>query len=141
MIQNIEFKEIKLNLKGLKLGHKNKSETDVVFSEISKIYIAFHKESNHFGLCLIILFFCAVIILFNNDINFRLAIAPISLIIANRFEPFFYSKKCTLTISLKNGNLFKQKIALQNKDEIISFIQIVRCEIYNYKVKSSSFTN
>jgi hypothetical protein len=133
MIQNIEFEEIKLNLKSLKLRHKNKSETEVVFSEIRKIYVTFHKKSNHFGLWLIILFFCAGIILFTTDINFRLAIAPIYLNMANRFEPFFYSKKFTLTISLKNGNLFTQKIAIQNKDEIISLIQKVRCEIYNYK--------
>lgn len=136
MILNKRFTKIDISSDNLVLGHTNNSNTEILFSDLDKIYIKQYKVPTIFEIILILFVFCIGMIFYLNNYIDAIELFPITLIFIAAIVKMINYKSYDLKVYLKNGNFYIKQIQSKNKYETIDFIHEVRKEITSHEMKN-----
>ncbi len=137
MILKNNFIELSLSENGILLIFKTKEKKQILFSDLDQVYITVNKIKTIY----IALIFAISIglagfsyITFQIDLILIIAFLLVITIILKMND----YKRYGLKIRLKNGVVFEKKIDIKSKHETIYFVNDIRKEIYDCKIKKSN---
>lgn len=134
MTVNTNFDTLILADDGIVLGFRNRQKREISFSELDKIYIKEYKLNPLFEFAFI-LFPFLIILLSLQYLTLEKTILLAALIIIPVFVKRYKYKRKVLRIILKDGTVFKKKVASKFKSENIAIVNAVKREQLNYYVK------
>jgi hypothetical protein len=132
--QNIEFNHLKIAQSSLILCYKNNLDTDILLSSIETLYMMPTKTHNYLKTTLILAVYSISITLLISNYSMSTPYFIASVLIVFEIILATKSKFYTLTIYLKNGNHYTQKIPISNKYKTVSLIQKIKKEISSQKI-------
>ncbi len=131
MNTNTRINDIRIVEHGLILRNGKNKEKEILFSELDKIYIKVIKLNPLYELGLILAAFALVFFAIEYVTFEKVVFLSLSSVV-----PFFvktnYYKSYGLRICLKDGSVFRKKVALSAKDKNISLVSEVRRAQLNY---------
>jgi len=130
-----QFDSLTLVENGLILNVGTKSEKEIPFSELDKVYIKKYKLYPVFELLFILLPFMVTYMVIQYCPFDLVLIASLFTV----FPVFLAVNNCTwykLKVCLKDGTYFIKKVSLHLKSENISLVEKVQTEYYNYRIYS-----
>lgn len=139
MINNTKFEKITIVENGLILKYKSKTNKEILFSELDKIYITINKIKPIHTLLISLSAICLALFSY---LFLKIDIIPL-LVFLSIIVIFFKMnnfKNYGLIIRLKNSETFEKQVSTKSKHETINLVNYVQKEIYNYKIKKSSET-
>lgn len=137
MILTNNFRKLTLNKKGILIILKTKEKKEILFSDLDQIYITINKMKTIYEvLILLSAITIATFLYLNLQIDSILIIAFLVAIVIILIKNDY--KSYSLKLSLKNGEIFENKVQSKSKHETIDIVNEVRKEIYNYKIKKSN---
>ncbi len=139
MINNAKFEKITIVENGLILKYKSKTNKEILFSELDKIYITINEIKPVYTL---LISFSAICLTLFSYLFLQIDIIPL-LVFLSIIIIFFKMnnfKKYSLIIRLKNSETFEKQASTKSKYETINLVNCVQKEIYNYKIKKSNET-
>lgn len=129
------FDTITLLENGIVLYLKNDKKTTISFSELDKIYIKVNKSKPEHEFVFIILPFL-LLFLFIQCLMLEKAILLSLFVVFPVFVKMYKYKSYGLMIDLKDGTVFRKKVALVSKNENVSIVNAVRKKQLNYYYKT-----
>lgn len=137
MIFTNNFRKLTLNKKGILIILNTKEKKEILFSDLDQIYITINKMKTIYEvLILLSAITIATFLYLNLQIDSILIIAFLVAIVIILIKNDY--KSYSLKLSLKNGEIFENKVQSKSKHETIDIVNEVRKEIYNYKIKKSN---
>lgn len=137
MILTNNFRKLTLNKKGILIILNTKEKKEILFSDLDQIYITINKMKTIYEvLILLSAITIATFLYLNLQIDSILIIAFLVAIVIILIKNDY--KSYSLKLSLKNGEIFENKVQSKSKHETIDIVNEVRKEIYNYKIKKSN---
>lgn len=134
MILTNNFRKLTLNKKGILIILNTKEKKEILFSDLDQIYITINKMKTIYEvLILLSAITIATFLYLNLQIDSILIIAFLVAIVIILIKNDY--KSYSLKLSLKNGEIFENKVQSKSKHETIDIVNEVRKEIYNYKIK------
>jgi hypothetical protein len=137
MILKNNFIKLSLTENGILLIFKTKEKKQILFSDLDQVYITVNKMKTIY----IALIFALSIglagfsyIYFQIDLILLIAFLLVITIILKMND----YKSYALKIRLKNGAIFEKRVDIKSKHETIDFVNDIRKEIYDYKIKKSN---
>ena len=137
MILKNNFIKLSLTENGILLIFKTKEKKQILFSDLDQVYITVNKMKTIY----IALIFALSIglagfsyIYFQIDLILLIAFLLVITIILKMNDYKSYGLK----IRLKNGAIFEKRVDIKSKHETIDFVNDIRKEIYDYKIKKSN---
>jgi ABC-type transport system involved in cytochrome bd biosynthesis fused ATPase/permease subunit len=137
MILKNNFIKLSLTENGILLIFKTKEKKQILFSDLDQVYITVNKMKTIY----IALIFALSIglagfsyIYFQIDLILIMAFLLVITIILKMNDYKSYGLK----IRLKNGAIFEKRVDIKSKHETIDFVNDIRKEIYDYKIKKSN---
>ncbi len=131
---NIKFNKLAIVEQGLILQHGKKEEWEISFSEIENIYIKVNKLKPICELGFILLPFLLIFLSVQYFSLEKVMFLGLSTIIPV-FVKINNYKSYGLRICLKDGTVFRKRVSLEEKDDTISIVNIVRRKQLNHYVK------
>lgn len=137
MIFNTKFKRLTLAANGIILSFKSKTNKEILFSEVGKIYISVNRIRPIYEL-LIIFLSISITIFSYKYLKIDMILLVFFLIVVFISLKMNNYKSYGLKIRLKNGALFKKNVSVKSKIETINLVNTIRKEIYNHKISQTT---
>lgn len=135
MAANTTFHTLTSVENGIILSCKNKNERKITYFELDKIFIKVYKLNplSEFGF--ILLPFLLLYLSFQYIILEKAVFLAFMGVIPVYVKTYKY-KSYRMTITLKNGTLFRKKVSMKLKDENMAIVKAVKREQLNYYYKT-----
>lgn len=137
MILKNNFIKLSLTENGILLIFKTKEKKQILFSDLDQVYITVNKMKTIYIALIFVLSIGLAgfsYIYFQIDLILIIAFLLVITIILKMNDYKSYGLK----IRLKNGAIFEKRVDVKSKHETIDFVNDIRKEIYDYKIKKSN---
>jgi hypothetical protein len=137
MILKNNFIKLSLTENGILLIFKTKEKKQILFSDLDQVYITVNKMKTIYIALIFVLSIGLAgfsYIYFQIDLILLIAFLLVITIILKMNDYKSYGLK----IRLKNGAIFEKRVDIKSKHETIDFVNDIRKEIYDYKIKKSN---
>jgi len=137
MTASSKFNTLALVENGIVLTFKKENKREISYSDLDKIYIKVYKLKPIYEFMFILFPFLLVFLSFQymmlEEVMF---VALFGVVLVFVFVKTYKYKGCGLTISLKDGTLYRKRLSLKMKGESVTLVNAVKKEQLSYYYKT-----